>query len=246
MLRLYGGTGFKLWRGYRIDYVISIIVPILNEEKTIKVLLDNVAVFDKNHYDLIFADGGSTDKTLEIIGERFAVINCPRGRGAQCNFAARTAKGDILFFLHADSRVSADVLSRINRAVDKGAQWGCLKLRFDDPHILMFIGAFLSNLRVRRSGVVFGDQGILITKYLFDRLGGFHNLPLMEDYQFSLNLKRLGIPPIQIDSQVTTSARRFQTGSRLRTGLKMYRLRHMYRKGVSMEVIRNMYKDIRQ
>jgi rSAM/selenodomain-associated transferase 2 len=227
--------------------MISVIVPVLDEEKSIAGLLTQLAELEGD-CEILLADGGSTDGTLEAardaLPKNARFLACPRGRAAQCNAAAQEAQGDILFFLHADSRVTPDVLLSIRLAVDGGALWGCLSLRFDDPHPLMTVCAWLSNLRARR-GIVFGDQGIFIRRSLFWEIGAFPELPLMEDYEFSLRLRRKGIFPIQLRRPIVTSARRFRECGRLRAMFLMWRLRRLYRKGHDVAAVAALYRQIR-
>lgn len=180
--------------------MISLIVPVLNEEKAIEALLAHLETLS-GEKEIIVVDGGSADRTIEMIelaAERVsvaAVIEGPRGRGPQCDAGAARASGDTLLFVHADSRLEQDALARVERAVARGAAWGCFRLRFDDAHWAARAVAWASNLRARWRGVVFGDQGIFMTRELFGEVGGFPALPLMEDYQLSLNLKNGSCPP---------------------------------------------------
>ena len=224
--------------------VVSLIIPVLNEEKTIEGLLDNISALTGSK-EVIVADGGSADKTKELAISRAKVIDCPRGRGPQCNMGALHADGDIFFFIHADSRLPQDALDKICLAVARGAQWGCLKLVFDDKHWFIRLVAWGSNLRVRLRGVVFGDQGIFMTKDLFESLGGFPALPLMEDYRLSLDLKARKTPPIQVSSYIISSARRFNTEGRLSAIWRMIRMRKLYRDGADFSTILEMYRDVR-
>jgi rSAM/selenodomain-associated transferase 2 len=218
--------------------MISVIVPLYNEEKTVLSLLSQLGRLDGAH-EILLADGGSADRTRELargaLPRNARLLDFSRagarGRAAQSNAAAREAAGDIFFFLHADSRIPPGTLRHIEGAVSGGAAWGCLTLRFDDRHPLMAVCACLSNLRVRLRGIAFGDQGIFVTKELFLKEGGFPELPLMEDYEFSLRLKRRGISPVQLSCPIVTSARRFREHGRLRTMLLMLRLRRLYRNG---------------
>nr|AGS53101.1 glycosyl transferase, family 2 [uncultured bacterium contig00036] len=220
------------------------IVPTLNEERNIAALLEHVTALP-GEKEIIVADGGSTDSTSELAVSWAEVFICPRGRGPQCNAGALRAGGDILFFLHTDSRLERDALPKIAQAVERGAVWGCLKLRFDDGHWLTRLIAWCSNMRVRWRGIAFGDQGIFMTRSLFAQIGGIPDLPLMEDYALSLLLKGKGLSPEQLDSYITSSARRFVSGGRLRVWLQMWSLRAQYRRGVDISILQSTYRNIR-
>lgn len=223
--------------------MISIIIPVYNEKSSLPTLLP---VLDslQGEYEVLFADGGSTDGTLELLAGR-QVITGAKGRGSQCNRAGFEARGEVLFFLHCDSIIERDVLLEIQKAVEGGACWGCLTLSFDDSSFLYRLGGLMSNLRVRWGHIAFGDQGIFITRELFEEIGGFPELPLMEDYELSLRLKEMKIYPTQVKSRIITSARRFREGGALRVAWKMWRLRAMYRQGVDLEIIKGLYRDVR-
>lgn len=228
--------------------MISVIIPTLNEGKNIEALLKHITALSGEREvdkEIIVADGGSTDSTSKLAASCATVINCQPGRGTQLNVAAQQANGDILLFLHADSHLEQDAMLKIAQAVERGAVWGCLKLRFDDKHWLTCFIAWCSNLRVRRRGIAFGDQGIFMGKSLFEQIGGFPNLPLIEDYELSLQLKKLGILPTQVNSYITSSARRFVEGGRLRVWWRMWHLRRLYRSGVDIAVIQAKYRNIR-
>lgn len=224
--------------------MISVIVPLYNEEHTLPTLLPLLDSL-KGEHEVLFSDGGSTDATLKLLAGR-QVITGTKGRGAQCNQAGAEARGDVLFFLHSDSIIAADVLFQIQNAVDKGAKWGCLTLRFDDTGILYRLGGHISNLRVRWGRIAFGDQGIFMTRALYDQLGGFPVLPIMEDYELSLRLKRMKIFPVQVKSWIITSSRRFHKGGVFRVAWDMQRLRAMYRWGVDIETISKAYRNVRE
>ena len=127
----------------------------------------------------------------------------------------------------------------------KHARWGCFGIAFAPTDWLMDICARRSNQRVREQGVVFGDQGIFMERTLFERIGGFPNLPLMEDYQLSLNLT--GEPLGMTAHPLVTSSRRFQGGAlhKLRVMAQMQRLRRRYRAGENIETIAAEYRDLR-
>ncbi|MDR1509371.1 MAG: TIGR04283 family arsenosugar biosynthesis glycosyltransferase [Synergistaceae bacterium] len=228
--------------------MISIIVPLYNEEKTILNLLAQLSRLSGSH-EILLADGGSADRTMELardaLPQNARLLTVSRGRAAQSNAAAREALGDTFFFLHADSQIAPDTLSHIEKAVSGGALWGCLKLRFDERRPSTAACAYLSNLRVRLRGIAFGDQGIFITRDLFLKENGFPELPLMEDYEFSLRLGRQKIFPVQLSCPIVTSARRFREYGRLRTMFLMWRLRRLYRNGCDIERIAACYRQIR-
>lgn len=224
--------------------MVSIIIPVLNEEKGIVGLQKNLKKL-LGEYEVIFSDGGSTDRTLELISQEFRVVRGEKGRGCQMNRAAKEAAGDILFFIHSDVRLKRDVLLNIPDQVRQGEAAGCLKIVFDSPHILMRICGFMSNLRVKFRKIVFADQGIIIQKELFWKMGGMPELPLMEDYEFSLRMKRSKIPFIRLKSPILVSSRRFQKYGMLWTMWQMQKFQLKYILGVNVEKIAQKYEDIR-
>ena len=224
---------------------ISIIIPVFNEEKTIEKLLKTLEPL-KGRCEILFVDGGSTDKTLELLGEEYPVLHSEKGRAKQMNLGAQQSTGEVLFFLHCDSEVPATALEEIE-AVMKNHRAGCFGIAFHSWNFFMFTCRVISNHRIKDRKVMFGDQGIFVERELFFEAGMFPNLPIMEDYQFSLTLKELGIRLGITKHRIYTSARRFEgnTVTKLRIMWKMNRLRAMYRDGVPIEEIAKQYKDVR-
>lgn len=225
---------------------LSILVPLYNEEKALPALLERLAPLRTKGIEILFSDGGSTDTSralLEAGGWR--VITGAKGRGAQCNLAARHATGSVFFFLHCDSILSPDAPEQILRAVEQGASWGCLSITFDQTRFPYNLGIIISNLRAKIGHIVFGDQGIFMTRSLFKAMGGFPSLPIMEDYELSLRLKKANIAPTVLPCPIVASVRRFEAGGPWRVGFKMYYYRHLYRKGVDPDVIQQKYKNCR-
>lgn len=221
---------------------ISIIVPVYNEAEDIKKLMDNLNQF-KDECEIIFVDAGSKDKTDKIIKNKYRLVYSPKkGRSYQMNYGASLAKGDILLFLHADSLLPKDAINQIKKANSQNYKVGCFKLKFNTRHILMKICGFMSNLRVKFRNIAFGDQGIFIRREYFYKLGSFREIPLMEDYQLSIDINKDGERIILLNTKISTSDRRFVENGRLRTMARMQKLQYMYREGKDIELIANLYK----
>lgn len=147
---------------------VSLIIPVYNESGKIRACMDNIAGVDGLH-EVIFADGGSTDGTPDIIGGRYRVLRCGKGRARQMNAAAKEAAGDILWFSHCDSLLPKDGAEEIIAAVNAGARFGCFHIGFDYDGPFMGCNTLNSNLRARLWHIAFGDQGIFMDKDLFFR-----------------------------------------------------------------------------
>lgn len=222
---------------------VSVIIPIYNEEKLIRKFLKTIEPI-KGRAEILLVDGGSTDRTLALIPEGYTVLHGPKGRARQMNLGAEKSSGDILFFLHCDSEIPEDAIEQI-KAVMKRYRAGCFGIAFHSKNIWMKCCQVISNHRIKDRKVMFGDQGIFIRRKLFFEMGGFPDLPIMEDYQFSLTLKEMGVRIGTTKKRIYTSDRRFKEGGRLRIMWKMNRLRAMYRKGIDIEEISRLYGDIR-
>ncbi len=234
-------TGRYLMRTGRI----SVIVPVYNEEKTVRRLLDGLRQI-KDKCEIILVDGGSTDRTLEYIDSDFTVLHSEKGRAKQMNMGAEKSTGDILFFLHCDSELPERPLEQI-RYVMKDHRAGCFGIAFHSRNFFMFTCRVISNHRIKDRNVVFGDQGIFIDRSLFFEMGMFPEIPIMEDYQFSLWLKERGERIGITQKRIYTSDRRFPPGTvpKLKEMWKMNRLRKRFRDGEDVEMLAGMYDDVR-
>ncbi len=222
---------------------ITMILPIYNESRAIGKMLAQLEALPGD-WEILFADGGSSDDTLEIIGHRFRVLSAPKGRANQMNFAAGTASSEVLWFVHCDSVLPQDAHAQISAALEKGEKWGCFHIGFDYDGPFMGCNTYLSNRRARR-GIAFGDQGIWVRKDIFESMGGFPDLPIMEDYEFSRQMRSSGIPICQLPGRIITSGRRYEKKFPLFTMWQMFYLRCLYRSGVDIQEIARRYRDIR-
>lgn len=211
---------------------LSIIIPALNEAGCIEQTLHGLQSLRQAGHEVIVADGGSHDNTVALARPLVdRVLSAPPGRASQMNAGAATARHRVLLFLHADTDLPTDAPAAIGAALEAGYQWG----RFDVdivPHetLLRFV-ARLMNWRSRLTGVATGDQAIFVMRQPFERIGGYPDMPLMEDLALSDRLKTIAGRPACLRSRVTTSARRWQKHGRLKTILTMWRLRLAYRLG---------------
>lgn len=222
---------------------ITLILPIYNESGTIETMLSQLEALPGN-WEILFADGGSSDDTLQKIGEKYRALHCPKGRANQMNFAAGQASSDVLWFVHCDSILPKDAHSQISRAVARGADWGCFHIGFDYDGPFMGCNTFFSNRRARK-GIAFGDQGIWVKKAVFEKMGGFPDLPIMEDYEFSRRMKQAKLPICQLPGTIITSGRRYEKRFPLLTMWQMFYLRCLYRSGTDIQEIARRYRDIR-
>lgn len=223
---------------------ISLIFPIYNESQMISSCLTQL---DKlpGSWEVLFADGGSSDDTLAQIGQKYPVIACPKGRAKQMNTAANQANGDVFWFVHCDSQLPRNAYAQIVSAVQAGAVFGCFHIGFDYHSPLMGCNTFFSNRRALKRHIAFGDQGIWMRKDLFLHQGGFPDLPIMEDYELSLRMKQQHIPLTVLPGYIVTSGRRYQKRFSLWVMWQMAYLRCLYRAGINIDTIARRYKDIR-
>ena len=223
---------------------ISVIVPVLNEEKTIATTLE--ALVTLAPYEIIIVDGGSADRTRELAGQfQVKVISSDRGRGRQMNRGASKASGDVLLFLHADTRLPASALNDIKAALGEPRYLGG---RFDvelaGAHWLLPLVGRLISYRSRISKVATGDQALFVRRQVFERIRGFPDMPLLEDVAFCRTLKRLGEVAC-LRSRVVTSARRWEVDGVWRTIFRMWIIKLLYLVGVSPARLKQFYADTR-
>ena len=224
--------------------LISVIIPTLNEASTIVQTL--VRVRQERECELIVVDGGSTDRTPELAHlHANRVIVAPRGRAQQMNAGAREARGEVLLFLHADTRLPARFPQLLDRALnDPRVVGGRFDVRLDADGWPFRMVEAMMNLRSRLTKISTGDQAIFVRRQVFQEVGGYPDLALMEDVEFSRKLKRAGKVAC-LRERVVTSARRWQREGVFRTIVRMWALRLCHFLGVPAERLRAFYADTR-
>jgi len=220
---------------------ISVIVPALDESAHIVALLRDLAPLRSAGHELILVDGGSLDDTMVLAEGRVdRILKAPRGRASQMNAGARAASGAVLWFLHADTRLTSDAPQALLNACQEGAIWGHFDVRLSGSTVLLRMVERAMNLRSRMTGIATGDQGIFVTRAAFERVGGYPEIALMEDIALSKALRRLA-SPVCLRTRLVTSSRRWEEHGVLRTILLMWWLRLSYALGAEPDRLARLY-----
>jgi len=224
--------------------MISVIIPIYNEERILST--DPVRFANLSHHtELIFVDGRSIDRSIEIARRHGKVLQSEKGRAIQMNFGAKQAKNDILLFLHADNIVSPESLENIEKEIQQdGVIGGCLTQRIENDQPVFRLIEWQGNNRARRTKIFYGDQGIFVRKDVFERLGGFPDAPIFEDVLFTQKLRREGRTTVLSD-KIRVSVRRWEKRGIFRTTLLYNVLIIMFKMGFPLEKIKKLYEDSR-
>ena len=228
---------------------VSMVVPLRNEAQAMPALLAHLAALQDDGVQVILVDGGSSDATVSMAeGAGFKVLHSAPGRARQMNAGAAGATGEVLLFLHADTRLPPGALAALaalapsaaDAANRPGALWGRFDVRISGRPALLRVVAALMNARSRLTGIATGDQAIFVRQAVFSQIGGFAPLALMEDIELSRRLKRLS-PPLCLRLKVTTSGRRWEQRGVWRTIFLMWRLRFAYWRGVPADQLARDY-----
>ena len=222
--------------------VISVVVPVLDEAGTLARSLLPLQSVRGRDVEVIVADGGSRDDTRRIarpLCDR--VLHAARGRARQMNAGAAAAHGEVLLFLHADTRLPCGWIRMVRDALGhRGREWGRFDVRLDGAHPMLRVVERAMNLRSRLSGIATGDQAIFVTRAAFRRAGGFPDIALMEDVALSRALRSRSRPSC-LRAAVTTSSRRWESNGIARTIVLMWRLRLEYAFGADPERLARRY-----
>ncbi|MFL5104052.1 MAG: TIGR04283 family arsenosugar biosynthesis glycosyltransferase [Xanthobacteraceae bacterium] len=221
---------------------LSIILPVLDEADIIADALAALAPLRQRGAEVIVVDGGSRDGTVDLARPAAdRVIASPRGRAAQMNAGAALARGAVLLFLHADTRLPGNADALVLAGLERsGRAWGRFDIAIAGRSPLLAIVAAAINFRSRLTRIATGDQAIFVSRDVFAAVGGFPDIALMEDVALSRALKRIS-RPVCVAAKVTTSGRRWEQHGVLRTVVLMWRLRVAYFLGAEPATLARRY-----
>ncbi|MGH9379332.1 MAG: TIGR04283 family arsenosugar biosynthesis glycosyltransferase [Thermoanaerobaculia bacterium] len=218
---------------------LAIIIPTLDEEAQLAAMLPALS---EHAEEIVVSDGGSRDGTRELAACHGArVVEGSPGRGVQLRRGVTAARGDVLLFLHADTRLPGEAFERIRAAVGRGAAAGGFTVLFDPPTPLLRIGSHLVNLRTRLTRLPLGDQGQWATRAAYEAVGGFRDWPILEDLDFMRRVKRYG-PVTILSGPARTSSRRFRQLGFARTVATNWLIWTLYAVGVSPHKLARLYR----
>ncbi len=204
---------------------LSIILPVLNEAPGIVAALEALAPLRAGGVEVIVVDGGSADGSVELAGPLAdRVLEAPRGRASQMNAGAAAARAGVLLFLHADTRLPEGADRLVAQAIAAGHHWGRFDVQIEGKSAWLPVVGALMNRRSRLTGIATGDQAMFVARAAFAAVGGFADIPLMEDIELSRRLLQKGRPAC-LAARVRTSGRRWETQGVWRTILRMWWLR---------------------
>lgn len=219
----------------------SVIIPARNEAGCLGATLEGLQAARRRGCEVLLADGGSVDGTVAAAAHQAdQVLECAPGRARQMNRGAARAAGAVLVFLHADTLLPGDFDLALNQRRVGAENWGWFTARLASERPVFRCIETLMNLRSRLTRIATGDQAIFVGRRLFQRLGGYADLPLMEDIELCARLRRLA-PPVRMEQPALSSARRWETHGVIRTILLMWKLRCWYALGANPAALARQY-----
>ena len=221
---------------------ISVIIPTLNEQKNIQILLNILQPLRKSGAELIVVDGGSTDSSCELAAPLSDhLVHTKQGRARQMNAGKKVANGKLLWFLHADTIPSSHAIARLQEIANSNdLSWGRFNVHLSGEHLLLRLVEKAMNLRSRLTGIATGDQGIFMSRKLFEHVNGFPDIPLMEDISISSALKKR-IRPVCLSESLNASSRKWEKNGILRTIVLMWWIRFAFALGVDPNRLYKQY-----
>jgi len=228
--------------------MISIIIPVLNEERALPGLLANLrslAAPEHGSIEVLVVDGGSEDRTRQIVrGDGARLVEADRGRGVQIQTGAEEAAGQLLLVVHADARLPHGAMRQVERAVAEGSRWGWFDIRYDAPGAwLRFVARYL-NVHASLLGSPTGENAMWATREAWEAVGGCPRIPLMEDAVLARRLKRLS-GGRRLPGPVVCSARRFHAWTPLGMSARCTMLRLLFHLGASPHWLQRFYPEVR-
>ena len=220
---------------------ISIIIPTYNEEIGIITFLTKLQAL-RPECELIVVDGGSDDDTVNIVEPLVDdVVRSDKGRALQMNVGAAKANAPILLFLHADTFLPTNALEQVQQAMDKGHKWGRFDIKLTGKSLVLSVVAWMMNKRSCMTGIATGDQALFVEKSLFEKVGGYADIALMEDIELSSKLKKQ-TKPYCVKAKVISSGRRWLSFGVIKTVLLMWWLRLRYFFGSDPTDLEQLYR----
>jgi len=240
------GSAFPVGGVLPQRFLLSVIMPVWREAESIEYTLSGLQSLRSQGHEVIVVDGGSDDGTAALAQPLCdQVIVSDPGRAVQMNAGAAASSGTILLFLHADTLLPSSASEHLANFAASSSVWGRFDVRLSGQHRLFRVIGWFMNWRSRLTGIATGDQAIFMRRSVFDELGGFARIPLMEDVDLSSRLKRRS-KPLCISDPVITDSRRWQKNGPWRTVLLMWRIRWRYWRGESPESLAKLYRgDVR-
>ena len=219
---------------------ISVVIPVLNEQAVIANSIERA--WKAGAAEVIIADGGSEDRTVATAkSEKCKLVTAEAGRASQMNAGAKIASGDVLLFMHADNWLVENGCDQMQDAMENSDfSWGAFRQRIDDPSFVFRWIESGNSMRCQWQRLVYGDQGLFVKRSLFESLGGFPNLPLMEDFELSRRLAAEG-RLVLLPGPIHVSARRWKATGTIRQTLRNWKISTAYRLGVSADRLAEWY-----
>ena len=220
---------------------ISIIIPVYNEAESIEGFLQGLQVFRQYGHEIVLIDGKSEDDTASLARPYVdRMISSHRGRAQQLHLGAKMATGQVFLFLHADTQLPELADELILRSLGSGFYWGRFNIRLSGSSFLFRIIEKMMNWRSCMTGIATGDQALYMTKMIYQDVGGFPQIGLMEDIELCTQLSKWTKPDC-LKQAVVSSSRRWENNGIVRTVFFMWKLRLQYYFGVSADKLQSKY-----